>query len=228
MFKQRFYRRSIAVMLSAVLASTVILPAQAMVPSGNMVVAVSGVPDDLSEYLLPAQYNDTPSASSPSMPSSDGIGDERDPRLGETYDLSDRVTRGVVWMIANGGSECRDTLRPEYRFDCLRIALARAASTIDNRPNYRAAARELRSLSRKLDGIVTRYQDTSAPRIKKGRTSYRAVAKASLAQANREAAAAIDETVTKLLRSAGNSEKRKVHYAQIATAVGSTKRLLRS
>ncbi len=116
----------------------------------------------------------------------------------------------------------------EYRFDCLRNVLGRAASTIENRPNYRDAARELRSLSRKLDGIVSKYQDRSAPRAAVGQRTYRAVSSANLEQARREASEAIDESVTKLLRSAGNSEKRKTHYSQIATAVGSTKRLLRS
>lgn len=225
MLTKRTSSRTVSALVAAAFAATAALPAQAALPAGQAAPGLE--PAGLQELLLLAQYNDSTSETS-SHSTSDGLGDERDPRLSTSYGLSDQVTRGVVWMIANGSSECQDTLRPEYRFDCLRIALSRAASTIDNRPNYRQAARELRSLSRKLEGIVNRYQDPGAPRVTKGRTSYRAVAKASLAQASREAAAAIDETVTKLLRSAGNSEKRKVHYSQIATAVGSTKRLLRS
>jgi len=221
MFTERNCRKQIASVLAGALLVAVVQPALAVglpqVPA----------PDTFSELMLLTQYNGETSSEAPSS-RTDSIGDERDPRLSESYGLNDGVTRGVVWMISNESSACKDTLRPEYRFDCLKIALARAASTIENRPNYRQAARELRSLSRKLDGIVTRYRDTSAPRVTEGRRSYRAVSKANLAQANREAAAAIDETVTKLLRSAGNSEKRKIHYSQIATAVGSTKRLLRS
>jgi len=143
-------------------------------------------------------------------------------------DVDDRITRGVVTMITRGTGDCQSDIQPEYRLDCLRIVLARTASTIERRQGYRQAARDLRNLSRKLDGIVAKYQDAGAPGVSKGQSRFRAVAEASLAQANREAAAAIDETVTKLLRSAGNSEKRKAHYSQIATAVGSTKRLLRS
>ncbi|MCK7615855.1 hypothetical protein [Roseibium sediminicola] len=227
MLKKRIVRRSVSAVVAAGFALATVWPVQAAVlPTGLSVL--SGLPQtDLSQRLYRIQYNETTSEPSHSS-TSDGIGDERDPRLSESYGLSDRVTRGVAWLISNGASECKDTLRPEYRIDCLRIALSRAASTIDNRPNYRQAARDLRSLSRKLEGIVNKYQDRGAPRATKGRTSYRAVSKANQAQANREAAAAIDETVTKLLRSAGNSEKRKVHYSQIATAVGSTKRLLRS
>ncbi|WP_422378443.1 hypothetical protein [Roseibium sp.] len=183
--------------------------------------------DPLSGLFHLQQYNDS-TESSPAEPSYDPDRSERDPRLSNNPGLDDGIARGVASLITRGSNECRSGIRPEYRFDCLKNVLARAASTIDNRPGYREAARELRSLSRKLDGIVSKYQDTGAPRAKKGRRSYRAVAQESLARANREAAAAIDETVTKLLRSAGNSEKRKAHYSQIATAVGSTKRLLRS
>jgi hypothetical protein len=176
--------------------------------------------------LLLAQYSEQGMSSSESH--SDVRGNERDPNLSANYDLDDRITRGVIWLIESGSRECEGALRPEYRFDCLKNVLARAASTIENRPNYREAAQDLRSLSRQLDGIVTRYQDTGAPRATLNRRSYRAVSQANLAQARREATAAIEETTTKLLRSAGNSEKRKVHYAQISRAVGSTKTLLRS
>lgn len=227
MLKKRVIRKSVSAVVAAGFVLATVWPVQAAIlPTG--VTFLSGLPPmGHTEGLYRIQYNDSPTETT-GHSTSDGLGDERDPRLSESAGLSDGVTRGVAWLISNGASECKDTLRPEYRIDCLRIALARAASTIDNRPQYRQAARELRSLSRKLEGIVNKYQDRSAPRATKGRTSYRAVSKANQAQANREAAAAIDETVTKLLRSAGNSEKRKIHYSQIATAVGSTKRLLRS
>ncbi|WP_454611183.1 hypothetical protein [Labrenzia sp. MBR-25] len=203
-----------------------IAPAYAVAVPGGPALAQNDPLGSVLEELLLAQYND--SYSEPVGPSYDLDRQERDPRLSSAYDLDDRITRGVVWIIQNGTSECRNSIRPEYRFDCLRNVLGRAASTIENRPNYRDAARELRNLSRKLDGIVSKYQDRSAPRASVGQRSYRAVSKANLAKARSEASAAIDESVTILLRSAGNSEKRKTHYSQIATAVGSTKRLLRS
>jgi hypothetical protein len=228
MFKSKFNAGLIAACMAGQFVAAAAGPANAMV----LPVGPSPLPFEdgnaLPKDLLLVQYNSSESMSSSSSSSSSYIGDERDPRLSDSEGLSDRVTRGVVWFIENGGRECQSGIRPEYRFDCLRNVLARAASTIESRPGYQPAARELRSLSRKLDRIVTRYQDPTVPRVSQGRRSYRAVAKASLEQANREAAAAVDETVTKLLRSAGNSEKRKTHYSQIATAVGSTKRLLRS
>jgi hypothetical protein len=226
MFKNRVFAGVAAAALAGQTVIAAIAPANAVaVPGGPALVQKEPLEFVLEELLL-AQYNN--SYSEPVGPSYDLDRQERDPNLSSAYDLDDRITRGVVWIIQNGTNECRNSIRPEYRFDCLRNVLGRAASTIENRPNYRDAARELRNLSRKLDGIVSKYQDRSAPRASVGQRSYRAVSKANLSKARSEASAAIEESVTILLRSAGNSEKRKTHYSQIATAVGSTKRLLRS
>ena len=228
MFKSRFFAGVAAVVLAGQTVTAAVVPAYAVaVPGGQTLVQKDPLESVLEDLLLvQSQYSDT--YSEPVGPSYDVDRQERDPNLSSAYDLDDRITRGVVWIIQSGTNECQNSIRPEYRFDCLRNVLGRAASTIENRPNYRDAARELRSLSRKLDGIVSKYQDRSAPRASVGQRSYRAVSKANLSKARSEASAAIDESVTKLLRSAGNSEKRKTHYSQIATAVGSTKRLLRS
>ena len=223
-----FFASSIALALAGQMVGVALVPDQAKaVPVAPDLTRLDVFDPYLSLRHLQQYSNETETSSSPEQ-SYDSNRSERDPNLSRSEGLDDGIARGVAAIILRGSNECESGIRPEYRFDCLKNVLARAASTIDNRPGYREAARDLRSLSRKLDGIVAKYQDTSAPRVSKGRRSYRAVAKASLAQANRDAAAAIDETVTKLLRSAGNSEKRKAHYSQIATAVGSTKRLLRS
>ncbi|WP_208984043.1 hypothetical protein [Roseibium aggregatum] len=226
MFRNRIFAGVAVAALAGQTMTAAIAPAYAVAVPGGPVLAQNDPLEPVLEELLLAQYND--SYSEPVGPSYDLDRQERDPSLSSAYDLDDRITRGVVWIIQNGTNECRNSIRPEYRFDCLRNVLGRAASTIENRPNYRDAARELRNLSRKLDGIVSKYQDRSAPRASVGQRSYRAVSKANLAKARSEASAVIDESVTILLRSAGNSEKRKTHYSQIATAVGSTKRLLRS
>lgn len=219
---------SLAIALAGSVTGAVLLPGQAGALPATSHLEFLKNHDPLSNLHHRIQYYNDTSEPSYSEPSYDPDRSERDPKLSAVPSYDDSVARGVAWIITRGSRECEGAIRPEYRFDCLRNVIARAASTIDNRPGFREAARELRSLSRKLDGIVTKYQDTDAPRAKKGRRSYLAVATESLARANREAAAAVEETVTKLLRSAGNSEKRKAHYSQIATAVGSTKRLLRS
>ncbi len=227
MFGNRFCAGVAVAALAGQVVTAASVPAHAVAVPGGQSLAPADPLGSVLEELLLAQYSSSMS-SEPSGPSYDVDRQERDPKLSASYDLDERITRGVIWIIQNGSNECRNSIRPEYRFDCLRNVLGRVASTIENRPNYRDAARELRSLSRKLDGIVSKYQDRSAPRAAVGQRTYRAVSTANLEQARREASEAIDESVTKLLRSAGNSEKRKTHYSQIATAVGSTKRLLRS
>lgn len=206
------------------------LPVPALPHAALNQAAPQGLPED---YLLVQSIPDDDEGQfveptpSPSI-YTDPYADERDPGISTTYDLDDLVTRGVSGLIDNGSWECAQSLPPEYRIDCLRSVLARAASVIEGRPDYREAARELRALSRKLDDIVERYKDETAPRAAVKQRSYRGVSQANLDAATQEATSAIEETATKLLRSAGNSEKRKIHYAQISRAVGSTKTLLRS
>jgi|GEM_PF-3188064 len=231
MLKQRIGKGTFVAGLSVQIAIAALTPAYAVVnpalPDTVLRNAAQALPENflLAQSIPEGEFSEpTPSPRSYSNP----YADERDPDLSTTYDFDDQTTRGVSGLIDRGVVECAQSLRPEYRIDCLRNLLARAASVIENRPNYRDAARDLRALSRQLDDIVERYQDTNAPRATVKQRSYRAVAQASLDEANREATAAVEETMTKLLRSAGNSEKRKIHYAQISRAVGSTKTLLRS
>ncbi|MHA7773654.1 hypothetical protein [Roseibium sp. M-1] len=141
--------------------------------------------------------------------------------------FADDLTQAIVLQLQRGTAEC-NSLNPAYRIDCLRQVYSRAAGAAGNRPDYAAAANELRRLSRTLNGIVRQNQDTKAGQLKKGGRSYKAVVSSALRKANGQAAQAIQETTTKLLRSAGNSQKRKVHYTRIANAVNSTKKILRS
>jgi len=141
--------------------------------------------------------------------------------------FSDDITQTIVLQLQRGTSEC-NSLNPAYRLDCLRQVYSRAAGAAGNRPDYASAANELRRLSRTLNGIVRQNQDRKAGSHKQGGRSYKAVAQDALRRANSQAAQAIEEAATKLLRSAGNSQKRKVHYTRIANAVNSTKKILRS
>ncbi|MDN3722110.1 hypothetical protein QW131_30305 [Roseibium salinum] len=184
----------------------------------------------LAQTAPPDPEADPEPAPEPESPSYTGTipDEERDPDLSTVYDYDDQITRGVARMIQAGSFECNNLLLPEYRIDCLAAVFARASSVIERRPDYGDAGRELRDLSRELRDIVSEAEDPIAPRVTQDRRSYRAVATDKLAEANQKADAAINETVTKLLRSVGNSEKRRVHYSEIANAVGSTKIILRS
>ncbi len=147
------------------------------------------------------------------------------PRLQLAFE--DSITGAVVKQLQRGAAEC-NRLEPVYRIDCLRRVYAQAAGATGNRRDYAGANSALRSLARQLNGIVRQNLDRKAEKAKIGRNSYRAVTREALRKANSLAAQAIQETRTKLLRSAGNSRKRKVHYTSIANAVNSTKKILRS
>jgi len=143
------------------------------------------------------------------------------------FAFADDITGAVVKQLQRGTAEC-NRLDPVYRIDCLRQVYSRAAGATGNRPDYSGANSALRSLSRQLNGIVRQNLDRKAAKAKVGGRSYRAVTRDALRKANQLSSQAIQETRTKLLRSAGNSKKRKVHYARIANAVNSTKKILRS
>lgn len=141
--------------------------------------------------------------------------------------FGDDTTNAIIRQLQRGAGEC-SRLEATYRIDCLQQVYSQAAGATNNRPDYAGANSALRGLSRKLSGIVRQNQDKQADKAKIRGKTYRAVARQALREANRQANQAIEEAATKLLRSAGNSQKRKVHYTRIADAVNSTKKLLRS
>ncbi|MFZ1813717.1 MAG: hypothetical protein WBO55_03430 [Rhizobiaceae bacterium] len=140
--------------------------------------------------------------------------------------FSDSTTSGIVNRLGQAEREC-GALPEEYRVDCLAQGYKSAASATQNRPDYTTAQTELNKASRSLSGLVSQNEDKTAAPIKKGGKTYRAVKKAAVKQVAAKAKAVISETETKLLRSA-SSGLRKTHYARVAQAVGSTKKILRS
>jgi hypothetical protein len=142
--------------------------------------------------------------------------------------FSDRETAKIVGVIADGRDAC-GRLPVEYRIDCLRATFLAAARLVpSNRPDYDKARRILNNATRGLDRIVEQSLDSEAPKAKLGREMVRAVRKDSARSALSVARLVVTEAETLLIRSAENSKRRMVHYAQIAKAVGSTKVLLRS
>ncbi len=140
--------------------------------------------------------------------------------------LNNRRTQSISADISSIASQCQ-FLPQEYRLDCLAQELKEASRIVKN-VGYKNANREIASAAKKLDRIVKRNEDKSAPKIKRNGKTYRAVKKSSVKKVNRQAKKVIAETKTKLIRSAGNSALKKTHYTKIAKAVGSTKVLLRS
>lgn len=143
-----------------------------------------------------------------------------------------RVTKDLAAAVA----ECRQ-YEDVYRIDCLRQNIERTANALPDTGDYSEAKRILSRTASRLGAIVNTYADTSVPRLvpepnanprNPKKRVYRAVRKDKLKQAMAEATRVIEEAQTELLRSGENSQARLVHYTAMATAVGSTKVLLRS
>lgn len=161
--------------------------------------------------------------------------DESSPHRVENRDVNDASTNSVVRNLQEIELQC-GTLPVEYRIDCIRHGLEWAAGVAPTGV-YDDARRSLSKAAFELGRIVDENVDESKPAIvaDTGRSDrwrtmrrYRAIREDRLAAANEAAQAIITQTATELLRSYENSEKRRVHYARMAAALNSTKRLLRS
>lgn len=139
--------------------------------------------------------------------------------------FSDAYTDRMTLKLQRGAAECLN-LPPEYRIDCLSRKF-REVSRSANRPDYRGVRQELGKASRALASLVKENADPQLAPIRKGNNTYRAVKRSAVKTVNRQAVAIIQETETKLLRSA-TSGLRRTHYQRLARAVGSTKTLFRS
>lgn len=147
------------------------------------------------------------------------------PSKGFQVAFSNGETNSIVRVIDNGRAEC-SSLPAEYRIDCLAQTFKRAARAMDKQ-DYSSAKTAVSQGARKLSAIANQNRDKQAKPLKKGRRTYKAVKKAALPAANAAAKKVIAETATKIIRS-GGSERRRPHYQKIASAIDSTKKILRS
>jgi len=136
-------------------------------------------------------------------------------------------TTKVVVRLTNGKSQCA-AVSAEYQADCLSQTFRSASRTARSLSDYVAVGKVLAAAHKRIDALVSKNLDKNAPTIRKGGKKLRAVKKSAVAKVNAQTRKIIAETETKLLRSAGNSAKRKAHFGRIAKAAGSTKTILRS
>ncbi len=151
----------------------------------------------------------------------------KEPELNLILAMGSSNTSRIVGEINRGAREC-ESLPLEYHTDCLAQTLNKAGNKANSMTDYVSAGKELKSASRKLSSLVAKNVDKGAKKIKKRGKTFQAVKKSAVAIVHKKAVAIVVETQTRLIRSAGNSKKRQTHFGRIATAVGSTKRLLRS
>lgn len=150
--------------------------------------------------------------------------------------VSTRDTSLIVQNIQSVVADCK-RYDPVYRVDCLAQGLKDVASRIPADGDYSKARRIISKAAGDLAKLVRANADSSQPKLDapatanprlKRKRSYTAVKKEALAAVMKQAQAIVKEAATELLRSYENSDKRFAHYQKIATAVDSTKVLLRS
>jgi hypothetical protein len=121
--------------------------------------------------------------------------------------------------------------------DCIGERLLRIARSLPKTSEYDEAREILIEAAKELRALATANQAPRAPRIhavgRVGKAVVRTrpltpVRRDTVPRVKREAADILQEAETKLLRAAQASDRRLIAYAQIARAVGSNKRLLRS
>ncbi len=151
---------------------------------------------------------------------------------------SDVATDALVRDLTTASEFCRQIGESEYVIDCLGDRLAEIAKRLPANGAYAESREALAAAAQKLDALVRENASNALPPLRVATRSLsgggsqnrvlRAVDAANVAAVTEQAVAILQEAETLLLRSAESSQRRRVHYQRIATAVGSNKLLLRS
>jgi len=202
--------------------------------------SLPGTAHDGTVPVDPLQQAQIILAQSVDHPGGDKSGPDPGHNDGRTFEtglpLSRATTEKIVLDLASVRKECGG-YDEVYRIDCLRQGIDMVAASLPDNSEYREAKLILKKASSRLGRIVSKYQDTSAPKLEvpananprfKKRRRYVAITREAVPQAMAKAQNVIEEATTQLLRSGENSERRYAHYQEISVAVDSTKILLRS
>ncbi len=141
--------------------------------------------------------------------------------------ISGTGTRSIVSLVGDGATKTCEIVPAIYRADCLAQSLNRTSKKIRNKA-YQPVQSNLQSTANSINEIVEANFDADAPLAKAGNKTYRPVKKELLEQVHKQITKVIVESATTLIRSAGNSVTKKIHFQRIAKAIDSTKNLLRS
>ena len=149
-----------------------------------------------------------------------------------------RTTTAISDAIINSEGFCNGLMDERYKPDCIAERLLAVARAMPRTGEYAEAREILTDAAQEIRALVRANVAPDAPPVsravgKLGDVNVRTrpllpVKRESLRQVNQRAANILQEAETKLLRAAEASDRRLIAYAQIAQAVGSNKRLLRS
>lgn len=182
-------------------------------------------------WLFPAQTQGCGS----DCPNNPQQGSGSSPDIGPQA-ISPQATDRIARMFTDAREFCR-YIDPLYRIDCLYAKFRRIAQDLPKTGDYAPVRAALVKAADRLEDVVDSYEDRSAPRIQprlRSQPDAERIRPLSpihpdrLAVANRAATEIVTELSTVLLRSSSGSERRQLAFQEIATAVDSTKVLLRS
>ncbi len=151
-------------------------------------------------------------------------------------ELNDPQTDLLAAALAQIAGEC-ERIGIEYRIDCLGQGLILAGRTLPRRGEYEEARETLIKAGKDLRRVARQNRDPAKPKIRHTiqvtpkvtrQRRLTPVAPEKLPEATVMAEAIVQEAETRLLRSAENSQRRRVHYERVAQSLGSTRRILRS
>ncbi len=180
----------------------------------------------LSFLAMPmtATYSQESEGESGESGGSDGGGENTGGGFANSFSYA--KTNAIVADVGRANDICI-TLPAEYRADCLAQSLKSSASKISKKA-YIPVKNEISTTAQSIEDIVTENLDEEAPVIKVGNNTYRPIKKEAVEVVNQRVAKVVTESATRLIRSAGNSVTRKIHFQRVAKALNSTKVLMRS
>ncbi len=159
----------------------------------------------------------------------------RDPTPG--LGINSGVTKSIVKILQGANSTCDRRIELRYRIDCLRIYYLKVAANLPDTGDYLPIKQAMLDAADKLDAIVKKYQDDSAPviRPREGHKSaakrlppVRPVKENFAEAAAAEAAMVVKEAELVIIRSGGDPAKRTQAYTDVAAAVEDNLVILRS
>lgn len=158
-----------------------------------------------------------------------------DPQPGQS--LNSGVTKAIVKVLQGADKTCGSRIELRYRIDCLRLYYLKVAANLPDTGDYLPIKKAMLDAAEKLDAIVTKYEDESAPVIRpreghkpsaKRLPRVRPVKEAFAEAAAVEAAMVVEETELIIIRSGGDPARRTQHYTEVAAAVEENLVILRS
>lgn len=150
--------------------------------------------------------------------------------------LTDERTAAITDALEEIARRCQ-LLPEEYRIDCLGKGYSQLATEIPQVADYQPVRDELARAGRRMREIVLRNldrakQERQLPKTARDTRNYNWASKPvqadKLAAATDEAIAVVEEAQTRLLRSAENSARRRIHYQRVSRSLGASRRILRS